>query len=65
MAIAVVAAEGGRLVFVRPEAPLAPTTSYTLVVDGARDAAGAPVPFALVGFTTCAPEESPVSSGIQ
>lgn len=48
----VVAAEGGMLGFVTPNAPLLPGTTYTLRLSGAVDAANAGVAFTRFTFTT-------------
>jgi RHS repeat-associated protein len=54
-AATVVAAEGGRLVFVTPGAPLMPGSTYSLTVNGAVDTMGLLVPFTSVSFLTAAP----------
>jgi len=59
----VVAAEGGRLVFVTPRTPLTPGTTYTLTVNGALDAAGLLVPFTSLTFQTATAQAS-VMGGI-
>ena len=41
--IALVAAEEGRLVFVRPRGALTPETAYRVTIDGAVDTRGVPV----------------------
>ena len=48
----IVPAERGRLVFVTPQAPLAPFMHYTLVVSGAKDEDGKAVPYTIHTFTT-------------
>jgi hypothetical protein len=48
----VVAVEDGRLVFVTPDAPLAPGTAYTLTLAGWMDAAGTVLPLTAIRFTT-------------
>ncbi|MGH7266416.1 MAG: DUF6531 domain-containing protein, partial [Candidatus Rokuibacteriota bacterium] len=50
----VVPAEGGRLVFVVPDGPLAEGTSYTISLNGPTDAAGRALPFTTLTFTTAA-----------
>ena len=52
VAVRVVPAEAGRLVFVTPEAPLASGAPYTLTAQGWRDATGRVVPDTTVTFTT-------------
>jgi YD repeat-containing protein len=48
----VVAAEGGRLLFVTPDRPLEPGSRYELSIDGAQDVTGAVVAEHRVTFTT-------------
>jgi RHS repeat-associated protein len=48
----VVAAEGGRLLFVTPDRPLEPGSRYELSIDGAQDVTGAVVAEQRVTFTT-------------
>jgi YD repeat-containing protein len=50
--ISVVAAEGGRLVFVTPGQDLEPGAAYTLAVDGLEDTDGRLVPLTFVTFVT-------------
>lgn len=50
----IVAAEGGRLVFVKPARPLFPNAPYTLMVDGVRTQQGRALPLMMVDFTTVA-----------
>src|SRR5690242_14376938 len=52
VAIQIVVAEQGRLLFVRPFDPLAPGTAYQLVIDGVRDHAGLPLEPSRLTFTT-------------
>lgn len=42
--------EGGLLLFVKPRAELLPASHYTLMVRGAKDAAGEPLEFLAIGF---------------
>lgn len=44
--------EGGLLLFVRPRAELFPASHYTLMIRGAKDAAGQVLAFAAIGFKT-------------
>ncbi len=55
LAARIVPAEQGRLVFVTPQAPLAPFTHHTLVVSGAKDEDGKAVPYTIYTFTTGGP----------
>ncbi|MBR8091543.1 Ig-like domain-containing protein [Burkholderia cenocepacia] len=48
----VVPVEGGRMLFVTPRTDLRPGASYTLFISGAVDAAGRPLPFTSIGFST-------------
>lgn len=48
----IVAAEGGRLVFVKPARSLFPNAPYTLMVDGVRTQQGRALPLMMVDFTT-------------
>nr|WP_312249989.1 RHS repeat-associated core domain-containing protein [Stenotrophomonas geniculata] len=48
----IVAAEGGRLVFVKPTRSLFPNAPYTLMVDGVRTQQGRALPLMMVDFTT-------------
>lgn len=57
VSVAVVPTEGGRLLFVRPDA-LQPDTTYTLRVVQLTDAAGLPVPEVSLRFTTAADAKS-------
>ncbi|WP_181358672.1 MULTISPECIES: RHS repeat-associated core domain-containing protein [unclassified Stenotrophomonas] len=50
----IVAAEGGRLVFVKPARSLFPNAPYTLMVDGVRTQQGRALPLMMVDFTTVA-----------
>lgn len=52
VAIRVVPAEAGRLVFVRPVSDLLPATAYTLFVSGAQRPDGTALPLTTVSFTT-------------
>jgi RHS repeat-associated protein len=54
VAATIVVAEGGRLLFVRPFAPLNPLASYVLAIEGATDVTGAAMPSSRVEFTTAA-----------
>jgi RHS repeat-associated protein len=59
----VVAAEGGRLVFVTPRAPLRYGSPYTLNVAGATDVTGQPLVEAPVAFVTAsAPKDASADS---
>jgi hypothetical protein len=59
-AIAVVPAESGRLVFVRPEHPLVPGTRYTVSVSSLTDTEGRSVAPERVSFTTRERANTPV-----
>ncbi|WP_080408373.1 RHS repeat-associated core domain-containing protein [Burkholderia ubonensis] len=48
----VIGAEGGRLAFVQLPDDLYPGSRYTLFIKGLHTAAGAPVPYTTLGFTT-------------
>jgi hypothetical protein len=48
----VVAAEGGRLVFVTPETALQPGAAYTVTLNGPTDPVGTALPFTTLVFTT-------------
>ena len=50
--IRVTPAEGGRLVFVKPESDLIPGSNYSVFIDGARGANGLPLAFSGMGFIT-------------
>ncbi|RQS71913.1 Rhs family protein [Burkholderia sp. Bp8963] len=52
VAVHVVPAEGGRMLFVTPATDLRPGANYTLFISGAVDATGRPLPFTSIGFTT-------------
>ena len=52
--IAVTAAEGGRLAFVKPAQPLFPDTPYTLLVDGLHGSDGKPLALTAIDFRTTA-----------
>ncbi|HEU5319772.1 MAG TPA: kelch repeat-containing protein, partial [Methylomirabilota bacterium] len=54
-AAAVVAAEGGRLLFVTPTADLLAGAEYTLTLDGVTDGEGRRLPATALRFTTAAP----------
>lgn len=54
VAIRVVPAEGGRLLFVKPASDLLPGTSYTLFVSGGHRSTGEVLPFTALSFTTSA-----------
>jgi RHS repeat-associated protein len=56
VAARVVAAEDGRLAFVKPAARLRAETAYSLTVDGVKDAGGAPASATTLYFTT-APDQ--------
>ncbi|HZL95606.1 MAG TPA: kelch repeat-containing protein, partial [Vicinamibacterales bacterium] len=63
----VVPAEGGRLVFLRPTAPLEPDTDYTLTMQGVIDTRGTPVVVPTITFRTAPASEvpsSPVDEGM-
>ena len=51
----VVPAENGQLVFVNPQAPLQPGTTYTVSFSGLVDSSGLPVTPTEVSFTTAGP----------
>jgi RHS repeat-associated protein len=51
VSVRVTPAEAGRLAFISPSSVLAPNTTYTLVINGPRDARGAPLNARLT-FTT-------------
>ncbi|MBI2526320.1 MAG: Ig-like domain-containing protein [Candidatus Rokubacteria bacterium] len=51
-AVTVTAAEGGMLVFIRPNAPLLPGATYTLSLNGTEDGRGLSLPFTAVQFRT-------------
>jgi RHS repeat-associated protein len=53
--VTVVAAEGGRLAFITPQALLTAGTTYTVVVNGAADTQGGLLPFTSVAFMTAQP----------
>lgn len=61
VAATAVAAESGRLVFVKPAQALEPGTAYLLTINGMQDATGEAVPYSTVSFTTVA--DSVQSSG--
>lgn len=48
----VTSAEGGRLVFIQPDAPLFPDTDYTILVEGLKALGGESVPLAVIEFKT-------------
>ncbi|WP_235872732.1 RHS repeat-associated core domain-containing protein [Pseudoxanthomonas winnipegensis] len=48
----VTSAEGGRLVFVQPDAPLFPDTDYTVLIEGLKTLGGESVPLAVIEFKT-------------
>ncbi|HLC42259.1 MAG TPA: RHS repeat-associated core domain-containing protein [Methylomirabilota bacterium] len=50
--VSVVAAEGGRLLFVTPRASLLPGSSYTLRVNGSIDTNGLSLPLTEISFST-------------
>jgi RHS repeat-associated protein len=52
VAVEVVPAEQGRLVFVRPTTALDPETAYLLTLDGVRDTTHAAFPLLTLSFTT-------------
>jgi len=52
VSMTVVPAEGGRMLFVTPQADLRPGANYTLFISGAVDATGRPLPFTSIGFST-------------
>jgi len=53
--ISVSAAEGGMLAFVNPAASLAPSTTYTISVNGVVDGNGLKMPASSITFTTAGP----------
>ena len=52
IAARVISAEGGRLVFLTPNAPLELNTSYVVTVNGARDTTGTLFPLLSITFST-------------
>ena len=52
VSVSVVPAEGGILAFLNPKSPLAPSTTYTVTVNGVVDAGGVEMPNSTVQFTT-------------
>jgi hypothetical protein len=50
--IRLVIAEGERLLFLTPVAPLQPGATYTVAINGAVDSQGLLLPFITIGFTT-------------
>ena len=50
VAAAVIPAEGGRLVFLTPQAPLLPGVTYTLALDGPVDSTGVMLPVTTLRF---------------
>ncbi|HEX5107372.1 MAG TPA: kelch repeat-containing protein [Vicinamibacterales bacterium] len=62
VAVRVVPAEAGRLVFVTPQEPLDPRTSYRLSVDGVRDATGQDFPSLGIAFQPLRIPRVPVMS---
>jgi RHS repeat-associated protein len=52
IAVSVVPAEEGRLLFVTPKQPLAPGTTYNVALEGAADTARQRLPYTTFGFTT-------------
>ncbi|HEV8640828.1 MAG TPA: kelch repeat-containing protein [Methylomirabilota bacterium] len=63
VAIAVVPADAGLLVFVTPVQPLQTGTTYALRLDGLGDTAGWPVPSTRLTFTTAAAPGTAVGGG--
>jgi RHS repeat-associated protein len=61
----VVSAEGGRLAFITPQAPLLPGVTYTLTLNGAVDTSGFLMPFTGINFTTMAAGASGPSGASQ
>jgi RHS repeat-associated protein len=58
-----VAAEGGRLVFLTPDAALELGSRYTVTLSGVADAMGRPVPFTTVAFATAGPPPTAMPGG--
>lgn len=52
VSLAQFASEGVRTAVIVPDAPLSPSTTYTVTLEGATDQAGNPVPIASSTFTT-------------
>jgi len=52
VAVEVVPAESGRLVFVQPNEDLLPSSNYSLFVDGAHEANGTPLAMKAISFST-------------
>ncbi|RMH88695.1 type IV secretion protein Rhs, partial [Lysobacter pythonis] len=52
VAVDVVPAERGRLLFVKPRQPLLPATAYSLLVDGAKGVNGKTLPLLVLDFWT-------------
>jgi RHS repeat-associated protein len=62
VALRVVPAEGGRLLFVLPNAPLTPDTSYVLSVQGATNDRGVPMRPGRLAFITASDATTPAGS---
>ncbi len=63
-AVAVTAAEGGMLAFIRPLAPLLPGATYTLSLNGAEDGQGLVLPFTAIQFRTREAPAGPEGAGV-
>jgi RHS repeat-associated protein len=61
-AVTVVAAEGGRLLFLTPKAPLALGATYAVTLNGVLDTDGQSVAFTSTRFTTAAPPTATVTT---
>jgi len=62
VAVRVVPAEGGMLLFVTPRSQLSPAAQYTLFIGGATDPQGIALPFTAVAFTTPSLDAGPVAT---
>jgi RHS repeat-associated protein len=60
-AVTVVAAEGGRLLFLTPKASLAPGVTYAVTLNGAQDGDGQALAFTSTRFTTAGPAPARVT----